>query len=70
MSQSSDPIVITAAEIEAEHREALATLTPAQRRALDRLASARQQTNFNGRFPRENLQAIFVAEARARTGRA
>ena len=29
MSQSSDPIVITAAEIEAEHREALATLTPA-----------------------------------------
>jgi hypothetical protein len=58
--------IITAAEIEAEHRAALATLTPDQRRALDRLANARQRTNFNGRFPQENLQAIFAAEAQAR----
>lgn len=70
MSQSSDPILVTAADIEAEHREAMAALTPAQRRALDRLAAARQQTNFNGRFPKENLQAIFAAEARARSNRA
>ena len=35
--------------------------------ALDRLANARQRTNFNGRFPQENLQAIFAAEAEARS---
>ena len=63
-------VVITAADIEAEHRAALATLTSDQRRALDRLANARQRTNFNGRFPQENLQAIFTAEAQARTGAA
>ena len=63
MSDLRDPIIVTAADIEAEHRAALATLTPDQRRALDRLANARQRTNFNGRFPQENLQAIFAAEA-------
>ena len=57
---------ITAADIEKEHREALASLTPDQRRALDRLANARQRTNFNGRFPQDNLKAIFAAEAEAR----
>lgn len=57
---------VTAADIEKEHREALASLTPAQRRALDRLANARQRTNFNGRFPQDNLRAIFAAEAEAR----
>ncbi len=69
MADSFQPttFVVTAADIEAEHRAALATLTPEQRRALDRLANARQRTNFNGRFPQENLQAIFNAEAQART---
>ncbi len=70
MADSFQPIAsaaVTAADIEAEHRAALATLTPDQRRALDRLANARQRTNFNGRFPQENLQAIFAAEAQART---
>ncbi len=67
MSQSSQPIIVTPDQIEAEHRAALAALTPDQRRALDRLASARQRTNFNGRFPQENLQAIFAAEAAARS---
>ena len=70
MIQSTDPIIITADDVETEHREALAALTPAQRRALDRLASARQQTNFNGRFPQENLRAIFAAEAEQRSRRA
>jgi hypothetical protein len=69
VADSFQPITlaVTAADIEAEHRAALATLTPDQRRALDRLANARQRTNFNGRFPQENLQAIFNAEALART---
>jgi hypothetical protein len=67
VSDLRDPIIVTAADIEAEHRAALATLTPDQRRALDRLANARQRTNFNGRFPQENLQAIFAAEAEARS---
>jgi hypothetical protein len=67
VADTCEAIVITPAEIEAEHRAALATLTPEQRRALERLANARQRTNFNGRFPQENLQAIFAAEAEART---
>ena len=70
MSHPSSSIYVTAADIEAEHRAALASLTADQRRALDRLASARQRTNFNGRFPQENLQAIFAAEAEARSVRA
>ena len=60
---------ITPAQIEAEHQAALAALTPEQRRALERLANARQRTNFNGRFPQENLQAIFAAEAESRSRR-
>ena len=60
-------MTITPEDIEAEHQAALASLTPEQRRALERLASARQRTNFNGRFPRENLKAIFAAEAEARS---
>ena len=59
--------MITPEDIETEHNAALASLTPEQRRALDRLASARQRTNFNGRLPRENLRAIFEAEAGSRT---
>jgi hypothetical protein len=67
LNDTFDPTIVSAAEIEAEHNAALATLTPDQRRALDRLANARQRTNFNGRFPQENLQAIFAAEAQARS---
>jgi hypothetical protein len=63
----TDTVTFTAADIEAEHRAALASLTSDQRRALDRLANARQRTNFNGRFPQENLQAIFAAEAQTRS---
>ena len=59
-------MTVTPEDIEAEHREALASLTLSQRRALDRLATARQRTNFNGRFPQDNLRAIFEAEAEAR----
>lgn len=58
---------VTADQVEAEHNAALAALTPEQRRALERLANARQRTNFNGRFPGENLKSIFAAEAQARS---
>ena len=69
MTQSFEAIMVSPAEIEAEHQAALAALTPEQRRALERLANARQRTNFNGRFPQENLKAIFAAEAEARSRR-
>ncbi len=59
----------TAADIKAEHLAALATLTSEQRRALERMRCSRQNARFNGRFPEENLQAIFEAEAQVRTGR-
>lgn len=67
MADTNQIGVVTPEQVEAEHKAALASLTPEQRRALDRLANARQRTNFNGRFPQENLKAIFVAEAEARS---
>ena len=60
-------MLITAAEIRAEHEAALAALTAEQRRALHRLEAARQQTNFNHRWPSENLTALFETEAASRT---
>jgi hypothetical protein len=43
------------AQIAVEHEAALASLTPQQLRALDRLREASQQTNFNGKFPEGEL---------------
>jgi hypothetical protein len=61
--------MITVEDIRSEHDKALASLTPLQRRALDRLREACQQTNFNGRSPKENLHAMFRREADARDQR-
>ena len=61
--------MVTAEDIRLEHVQALATLTPLQRRALDRLREACQQTNFNHRSPRENLCTMFRREADARAER-
>ena len=60
-------MTVTAVDIENEHRAALASLTTPQRAAIERLRTAKQRANFNGRFPQENLQALFEAEAEART---
>ncbi len=59
-------MTVTPEEIEAEHKAALASLTEGQRRALQRLQQAKQRAHFNGRFPNENLQLIFAAEAESR----
>ncbi len=61
--------MITVEHIRSEHEAALASLTPQQRRALDRVREACQQTNFNGRSPKENLHNMFRREADARTSR-
>ena len=61
--------MITAEDIRREHAAALASLTPQQRRALDRLQAC-QQTNFNGRSPKENLLAMFRREADCRASAA
>jgi len=58
--------MITPGDIRREHEEALASLTPEQCRGLGRLERARQLSHFNGRAPRENLQALFEQEARSR----
>lgn len=60
-------MTITPEEIEAEHAAAMASLTPAQLRALARLRNAKQATHFNGGHQNEALRAIFVREAEART---
>ena len=59
----------TVEEIRIEHEAALAALTPQQRRALDRLREACQQTNFNGRSPKANLRSMFRREAVCRSER-
>lgn len=56
----------TVEDIKREHEAALASLTAQQRRALDRVREACQQTNFNGRSPRSNLAVMFRREACAR----
>jgi hypothetical protein len=58
---------VTSADIRAEHNAALLSLTPEQRRAIQRLQQAKQRSHFNGRYPEENLQAIFEKEATERS---
>ncbi len=60
-------MTVTPEQVEAEHKAALASLTEAQRRAIQRLQQAKQRAHFNGRFPDENLKLIFTAEAESRT---
>lgn len=62
-------MTVTANQVEQEHRAALASLTESQRRAIQRLQEAKQRASFNGRFPTDNLQLIFEAEAQDRTRR-
>ena len=62
-------MTVTPEQIEAEHKAALASLSEAQRRAIQRLQQAKQRTHFNGRFPDENLKLIFEAEAETRMRR-
>ena len=59
-------MTVTPEEIEVEHKAALASLTEAQRKAIQRLQQAKQRAHFNGRFPDENLRLIFAAEAESR----
>ncbi len=58
---------ITPEDIEAEHVAALASLTPAQHRALARLRNAKQATHFCGGTNAEALRAIFTREAAQRS---
>jgi len=62
-------MTVTPEHIRIEHEAALASLNPQQRRALDRLREARQQSNVNGRSPRENLLTMFRREADVRRER-
>ncbi len=56
-------------DIRAEHEAAMASLTSAQRRAIERLAQARRMATFNHRWPAENLQTVFALEAAERDAR-
>ncbi len=60
-------MIITPADIEAEHADAIASLTPAQHRALARLRNAKQATHFQGGGQADALKTIFVREAEQRT---
>ncbi len=68
MQQSSGAEAqITSADVQAEHKAALLSLSPQQRRAIHRLQQAKQRSHFNGLYPEENLQAIFEDEAKNRS---
>lgn len=55
--------MISPKDIEAEHQEALATLTREQRWALSRLQRATQASQFNHKKIADNLDRIFEDEA-------
>jgi hypothetical protein len=57
---------VTPTDIEAEHHEALDSLTKEQRWALYRVQRAYQESHFNHRKMQENLDKIFEDEARRR----
>ncbi|MHB8286299.1 MAG: hypothetical protein ACYDD1_16720 [Caulobacteraceae bacterium] len=57
---------ITPEAIEAEHREAVESLTRDQQRALSRVQRASQMAHFNHRRIVENLQQVFEEEAQRR----
>jgi hypothetical protein len=57
---------VSADDIEAEHREALESLTREQRWALSRVQRAYQESHFNHKKMVENLDKIFEDEARRR----
>ena len=57
---------VTPADVEAEHRQALETLTKEQRWALYRVQRAYQESHFNHHRIGENLEKIFEDEARRR----
>lgn len=59
----------TAEDVRIEHEAALASLTPQQQRAIDRLRRARQRSHFNHLWPTENLEVLFELEAHARNER-
>ena len=62
---------ITAADVEAEHRAALASMTPAQWRACRRLDEARQSDRVPGLLASQAPAGhLFEHEAEARTRRA
>lgn len=56
-------MITTADDIKREHQAALASLTPGQKRAIDRLAKARRMSTFNHRWSGENLEILFEADA-------
>ena len=57
---------VTSSDIEAEHHEALESLSKEQRWALSRVQRAYQESHFNHRKIAENLEKIFEDEARRR----
>jgi hypothetical protein len=60
-------MTISSEDIQAEHDAAIASLTPAQLRALARLRNAKQATHFQGGHQSDALKAIFSREAEQRT---
>jgi hypothetical protein len=57
---------VTPQDVEAEHHEALESLSKEQRWALSRVQRAYQESHFNHRKIAENLEKIFEDEARRR----
>ena len=59
-------MTISPEDIQTEHDAAIASLSPAQLRAIARLRNAKQATHFQGGHQSDALKAIFVREAEQR----
>ena len=57
-------MIISADDIQAEHDAAMASLTPAQHRAIARLRNAKQATHFQGGHQSDALKTLFRARSR------
>ena len=60
---------LSALDVEAEHEAALSSLSPAQRRALGRLALAESRSWRSEESIEVHLDRLFAAEAAARSPR-
>ncbi len=63
-------MLLTAADVEVEHKAALVSMTPTQWRAVRRLDEARRLTAFKGCWPAKHLPGIFAREAEVRNAAA
>ncbi len=60
-------MIVTAAQVRAEHEAAMGSLTPAQAKAIERCGYAYVMAHFYQKTGKARLERLFEAEALARS---